>query len=84
LQLLTQGSHRRQRSSASNPDRYRLRGLLPRICDFNRLDIAANHGLKIFTYAAETGSRSDEALKLLDSWAATLDAAESPSASEQR
>jgi hypothetical protein len=48
------------------------------------LDIAANHGLTIFTYVAETGSRSGEALKLLDSWAATLDAAESSSASEQR
>jgi hypothetical protein len=44
---------------------------------FNRLDLAADHGLTIFTYAAEPGSRSDEALKLLGSWAATLDPAES-------
>ena len=33
--------------------------------NFNRLDIAADHGLTIFTYAAEPGSRSEEALKLL-------------------
>jgi hypothetical protein len=51
--------------------------------NFNRLDIAADHGLTIFTYAAEPGSPSEEALKLLDSWAATLNTAESPSATEQ-
>ena len=44
---------------------------------FNRLDLAADHGLTIFTYAAEPGSRSEEALNLLGSWAATVDAAES-------
>jgi transcriptional regulator with XRE-family HTH domain len=44
---------------------------------FNRLDIAADHGLTMFTYAAEPGSRSEEALNLLGSWAATLDPAES-------
>ena len=38
---------------------------------FNRLDLAADHGLTLFTYAAEPGSRSEEALKLLGSWAAT-------------
>ena len=43
---------------------------------FNRLDLAADHGLTIFTYAAEPGSRSEEALKLLGSWAATVDTAE--------
>ena len=42
---------------------------------FNRLDIAADHGLTLFTYAAEPGSRSEEALNLLGSWAATVDAA---------
>ena len=52
-----------------------LRGLAGR--SFNRLDLAADHGLTIFTYAAEPGSRSEEALKLLGSWAATLDEAES-------
>jgi len=46
---------------------------------FNRLDLAADHGLTIFTYAAEPGSRFEEALKLLGSWAATVDPAESPS-----
>jgi transcriptional regulator with XRE-family HTH domain len=44
---------------------------------FNRMDIAADHGLTLFTYAAEPGSRSEEALNLLGSWAATIDAAES-------
>jgi transcriptional regulator with XRE-family HTH domain len=44
---------------------------------FNRMDLAADDGLTIFTYTAEPGSRSDEALKLLGSWAATTDAAES-------
>ena len=44
---------------------------------FNRLDLAADHGLTIFTYTAEPGSRSEEALKLLGSWAATVDLAES-------
>jgi transcriptional regulator with XRE-family HTH domain len=41
--------------------------------NFNRLDLAADNGLAIFTYAAEPGSRSEEALKLLGSWAATVD-----------
>jgi transcriptional regulator with XRE-family HTH domain len=44
---------------------------------FNRLDLPADHGLTIFTYAAEPGSRSEEALKLLGSWAATVGPAES-------
>src|SRR3954470_9194388 len=50
--------------------------------NFNRLDVAADHGLTIFTYAADPGSRSDEALKLLGSWAATADAAASVRATE--
>jgi transcriptional regulator with XRE-family HTH domain len=40
---------------------------------FNRLDIAADQGLTLFTYAAEPGSRSADALNLLGSWAATAD-----------
>jgi hypothetical protein len=44
---------------------------------FNRLDLAADPGLTIFSYAAEPGSRSEEALKLLGSWAATAGPAES-------
>jgi transcriptional regulator with XRE-family HTH domain len=43
---------------------------------FNRLDIAADRGLTLFTYAAEPGSRSEEALNLLGSWAATTDTVE--------
>jgi len=49
---------------------------------FNRLDLAADHGLTIFTYAAEPGSRSEEALNLLGSWAATVDPAGSARATE--
>ena len=51
---------------------------------FNRLDLAADHGLTIFTYAAEPGSRSEAALKLLGSWAATLDLAEATRAPDER
>ena len=40
---------------------------------YNRLDLAADPGLTIFTYTAEPGSRSEEALKLLGSWAATVE-----------
>jgi len=50
---------------------------------FNRLEIAADHGLTIFAYTAEPGSRSAEALKLLGSWAATADRAESARATDQ-
>jgi transcriptional regulator with XRE-family HTH domain len=41
---------------------------------YNRLDLAADPGLTLFTYTAEPGSRSEETLKLLGSWAATSDA----------
>jgi transcriptional regulator with XRE-family HTH domain len=50
---------------------------------FNRLDVAADHGLTLFTYAAEPGSRSEEALKLLGSWAATADRGESAKTTDQ-
>jgi hypothetical protein len=43
---------------------------------YNRLDLAGDPGLAIFTITAEPGSRSEETLKLLGSWAATVDAAE--------
>jgi transcriptional regulator with XRE-family HTH domain len=43
--------------------------------NFNRLDLAADPGLTLFTYTAEPGSRSEDALKLLGSWAATMDPA---------
>ncbi|MCW2977491.1 MAG: transcriptional regulator, family [Actinomycetia bacterium] len=48
-----------------------------------RLDLPADHGLTIFTYTAEPGSRSEEALKLLGSWGATPDPAESVRTIEQ-
>jgi hypothetical protein len=44
---------------------------------------AADHGLTLFTYAAEPGSRSEEALHLLASWAATVEVADSARATEQ-
>jgi MmyB-like transcription regulator ligand binding domain len=50
---------------------------------YNRFDLAADHRLTIFTYAAEPGSRSEEALKLLGSWAATVDLAEAEHATDQ-
>jgi transcriptional regulator with XRE-family HTH domain len=49
----------------------------------NRFDLPADHGLTVFIYAAEPGSRSEEALKLLGSWAATADPAESARAIEK-
>jgi transcriptional regulator with XRE-family HTH domain len=50
---------------------------------FNRLDIAADHGLTLFTYAAEPGSRSEEALNLLGSWAVTTGVADPAQTTEQ-
>lgn len=40
---------------------------------FEMLELTADPGLSILTYSAEPGSRSDEALSLLASWAATLE-----------
>jgi len=40
---------------------------------FEMLELTADPGLNLLAYTAEPGSRSDEALKLLGSWAATLD-----------
>ena len=39
--------------------------------NYERLELAADSGLTIFTYTAEPGSRDEEALQLLGSWAAT-------------
>jgi len=39
---------------------------------FEALDLAADAGLRISAYSAEPGTPSDDALRLLDSWAATL------------
>jgi transcriptional regulator with XRE-family HTH domain len=50
---------------------------------YNRLDLAADPGLTISLYAAEPGSRSEEGLKLLGSWAATIDPTEPSHATNQ-
>jgi len=42
---------------------------------FEALDLAADAGLRISAYTAEPGSTSDDALKLLATWGATLDQA---------
>jgi hypothetical protein len=39
--------------------------------NYERLELAADSGLTIFTYTAEPGSASEQALRLLGSWAAT-------------
>jgi len=40
---------------------------------YDALDLAADAGLRISAYTAEPGTPSDDALKVLASWAATLD-----------
>ena len=48
---------------------------------YEALDLAADEGLRISAYTAEPGTPSDDALKVLASWAATLDQpAEAPAA----
>jgi transcriptional regulator with XRE-family HTH domain len=47
--------------------------------NFNRLDLAAEPGLTIFTYTAEPGSRDEETLTLLGSWAAGTEPSTPPS-----
>ncbi len=42
---------------------------------FETMQLAADAGLMLFVYTAEPGSKSEEALNLLASWAATLDEA---------
>ena len=46
------------------------------------MELRADAGLTILTYTAEPGSKSDEALNLLASWAATLDQAETAPATD--
>jgi transcriptional regulator with XRE-family HTH domain len=43
---------------------------------YETMELAADRGLTLFAYTAEVGSRSEEALNLLASWAATLDQAD--------
>ncbi|HEX6452503.1 MAG TPA: helix-turn-helix transcriptional regulator [Trebonia sp.] len=45
---------------------------------YEALDLAADSGLRISAYSAEPGTPSDDALRLLDSWAATLDHGAAP------
>ena len=40
---------------------------------FEMMELAADPGLNLLTYTAEPGSKSDEALNLLGSWAATVE-----------
>jgi transcriptional regulator with XRE-family HTH domain len=40
---------------------------------YEALELVADPGLTLFVYTAEPGSRSEEALRLLGSWTATLD-----------
>jgi transcriptional regulator with XRE-family HTH domain len=42
---------------------------------YEALDLAADEGLRISAYTAEPGTPSDDALKMLASWAATLEGA---------
>jgi hypothetical protein len=37
------------------------------------MELAADPGLNLLTFTAEPGSKSDEALNLLGSWAATVE-----------
>ncbi len=48
---------------------------------FEMLQLAADPGLNLLTYSAEPGTPSEEALKLLGSWAATLEEEERARAS---
>jgi hypothetical protein len=38
---------------------------------YEAMELAADSGLTMFAYTAEPGSRSEQALRLLGSWAAT-------------
>jgi hypothetical protein len=50
---------------------------------YEMMELSADAGLAILTYSAEPGTRSEEALNLLGSWAATVDTAESASTTDQ-
>jgi transcriptional regulator with XRE-family HTH domain len=50
---------------------------------YDRLDLVADPGLTIFTYTAEPGSREEEALRLLGSWAATPAPTDAAAATDQ-
>ncbi len=50
---------------------------------FETMQLAADAGLMLFVYTAEPGSKSEEALNLLASWAATLDETEPANVTER-
>jgi transcriptional regulator with XRE-family HTH domain len=50
---------------------------------FEMLELSADPGLSILTYSAERGTRSEEALSLLGSWAATLEQEERARATDE-
>jgi transcriptional regulator with XRE-family HTH domain len=49
---------------------------------FETMELLADAGLTMFAYTAEPGSKSEEAVNLLASWAATLDQAETAHATD--
>jgi len=49
---------------------------------YEMMELSADDGLSILTYSAEPGTRSDEALGLLGSWAATVEQEEQASATD--
>ena len=49
---------------------------------YEMLELSADSGLSVLTYTAEPGSNSAEALDLLGSWTATIDAADAAKVSE--
>jgi hypothetical protein len=51
--------------------------------NYERLELAADSGLAIMTYTAEPGSKSEQALRLLGSWAATSDRTDATPATDQ-
>lgn len=79
-ELSTQGSEFRTRWAQHNV-RQHITGVKhfhhPVVGDlsltYDRLDLVADPGLTIFTYTAEPGSRHEETLQLLGSWAATTE-----------
>jgi transcriptional regulator with XRE-family HTH domain len=50
---------------------------------FEMMELSADPGLSILTYSAEPGTRSEEALGLLGSWAATLEQEERAHATDE-
>ncbi len=88
-ELSTQSNEFRTRWAAHNV-RFHITGIKhfhhPVVGDlsltYDRIELPADPGLTIFKYTAEPGSRSEEALNLLGSWAAALDQAETAHAAD--